>query len=235
MFKDEDKHILENYFRIGRRAPKNPKIDDRKREPLFLQAAVSVTLVIAILFAFGFQKFESEAVFTETTEVVLKVENIPETEQIKAPPPPAAPAVPIESEDEELLDDITIDETEIDFMAFEELPPPPNIEEVDAEEIPPFLPIENQPKLIGGLDELYKKLVYPEIAIKAGIEGTVVFRILISREGIPTEFEVVKSLHTLCDNAAMDALKTMRFIPAKQRDKPVPYRIMQPIRFKINK
>ncbi|MCP4725146.1 MAG: energy transducer TonB [bacterium] len=235
MYFDDDKHILENNFRIGKRAPKNPKIDDRKSDSLFLQVSVSLTLAITIIFAFGFQKFENDVIIKESTEVVLQIENIPETEQVKVPPPPAAPAVPVESENEELLDDITIDETDIDFMTFDELPPPPSIEEISAEEIPPFLPIENQPKLIGGLEELYKNLVYPELAVKAGIEGTVVFRILINKEGIPSEFEVVKSLHNLCDNAALVALKTMRFSPATQRDKPVPYRIMQPIRFKIDK
>ncbi len=101
------------------------------------------------------------------------------------------------------------------------------------DEIPTFIPIENQPKLIGGNVALMKELSYPEIALRAGIEGVVVVQYVVSKEGIPTDLKVVKSLHDQCDEAALNALRPMRFIPAVQNGKPVAYRMSRPIRFVI--
>ncbi len=229
----EEPHILEKRFRVSKRLPKHPSIDDNRRDSNHFHSAVIVSLLIMISTTFAFQKQEIEpAVFSEV-ETRIEIQDIPETEQVKTPPPPEAPAVPIESEDEELLDDITIDETDIDFMEFEELPPPPNVEESDEDEVPPFLPIQNQPKLIGGLAKIYEILKYPEMAIQAGIEGTVAIQLLITKEGVPTEFTILKSLHKVCDEAAVTALKQMRYKPATQREQPVPYRIVQTINFKL--
>ncbi len=99
------------------------------------------------------------------------------------------------------------------------------------EEIPPFLPLENQPKMIGGDAAILRHLKYPEVALKAQIEGQVVIQFVVSKEGVATQFKVIKSLNKACDEAAIEALNKVRFTPAKQREKPVPYRISYPIRF----
>ena len=48
----------------------------------------------------------------ELQEIII--ENIPQTQQIEKPPPPARPSVPVESEDEDIADDLTIEETDLD-------------------------------------------------------------------------------------------------------------------------
>ncbi len=101
------------------------------------------------------------------------------------------------------------------------------------EEIPAFLPLEDQPKMIGGEKSLMKKLKYPRRAERDGVQGQVVVQFVVTKEGKPSDFKVVKSLNAACDKASIDALKKVKFKPAKQNGKPVPYRVAYPIRFVI--
>jgi len=211
---------------------KNPKVSLKVKSKKILEISLVVSLVLHVVLFFAFKRFETEAMNIEKVDTILEVQDIPETEQSKKPPPPAAPTVPIESEDEELLEDITIDDMDISFSDFDDAPPPPRMI-IDIDEIPEFLPIEDQPKIIGGEKELYKHIKYPEIALRADIEGLVRIRVLIDKNGLPKDFEVITSLHRSCDQAAIDAIKKLKFIPAKQRDKPVPFKLIMQIRFKI--
>ncbi len=211
---------------------KNPKSNMQLRSKKVFEACLIVAIILHIAVFSAFKKFEAEEYVFDETETILEIENIPETEQIQKPPPPAAPSVPVESEDEELLDDITIEETEFESYMFDDAPPPPP--RIEEEEIPPFLPFEDQPKIIGGIAAIQKLIKYPEIARKAGIEGQVIINVLVSKEGVPTEFQVIKSLgNNGCDEAAIEAIKQVRFIPAKQRDRAVPFRISIQIKFQI--
>ncbi|MFC1734326.1 energy transducer TonB, partial [candidate division KSB1 bacterium] len=104
----------------------------------------------------------------------------------------------------------------------------------EEEEIPPFLPFEDQPQPIGGMDAIRNLVKYPELAQKAGIEGLVIIQVLVDKEGVPREFNVVQSLgNNGCDEAAIDAIRQVRFIPAKQNGSPVPFRMNIPVRFQI--
>jgi len=211
----------------------NPKVNLKLRSRKVSEACFTIAIILQIGIFMAFMKFEAEEVVIEEMASVFEIADIPETEQTKKPPPPSAPSVPVESEDEELLDDVTIEETEWESFVFDEPPPaPPKIEE---EEIPPFLPFEDQPKIIGGLPALQKLVKYPEIAKKAGIEGLVQILVLVNKEGVPIEFQVLKSLgNSGCDEASIAAIKQVRFIPAKQRDRPVPFRIAIPIKFQLS-
>ncbi|MCK4966048.1 energy transducer TonB, partial [bacterium] len=94
------------------------------------------------------------------------------------------------------------------------------------------LPIEDQPKIIGGYASIMKHLKYPEIAKKAGIEGTVIVRSLIGKDGKPEKVEVAEGFgNPECNNAALKALRNMRFIPATKDGKPVRFWFSTEIRF----
>ncbi|MCP4725162.1 MAG: M56 family metallopeptidase, partial [bacterium] len=101
------------------------------------------------------------------------------------------------------------------------------------DEIPRFLPKENQPKMIGGSEALSRVLVYPEISLRGEIQGVVVVVFIVGKDGIPRDLKIAKSLNEECDKAALEGLKKMRFIPASQDSKPVAYRMSRPIRFLI--
>jgi TonB family protein len=71
------------------------------------------------------------------------------------------------------------------------------------------------PKLV------YKvKPVYPQLALDAKIEGTVILEILISPEGFVTKARVVSG-HPLIVDAARKAVLQWRYAPPRFKDEPV--------------
>lgn len=210
----------------------NPKSNMR----LWSRKVFEVCLVAAILILIGifakFKTFEAQDISDSNDDRELEITEIPETEQEKKPPPPAAPSVPVESEDEEFLDDVTIEDTDFSLADYSDAPPPPL--RIEDETIPDFLSYENLPKPIGGLKGIEKKIVYPEIARKAGIQGKVSIRVYVDKEGNPIRCEVVKSLgNNGCDEAAIKAIMATKFTPAMQRDRAIPFSVVIPITFQL--
>ncbi len=157
--------------------------------------------------------------------------NIPETRQLELPPPPPRPSIPIESEDEDIAQDITIEETMLDDFEAWEAPPMLDNDLPDIR----FIPYDEAPTPVGGYAALLSKLVYPEMARRAGIEGTVLLRIFVSRKGLVEEIVVEKGVpDTGLNEAAVKAVKRARFNPAKQRDRAVGVWMFIPITFKLS-
>jgi len=89
------------------------------------------------------------------------------------------------------------------------------------------------PELIGGLASLYAVIEYPDLALRAGIEGTVVVQFVIETDGVPTNVEIMRSGGSILDVAALDAIGKLHFKPGMQRGKPVRVRYAMPVRFKL--
>jgi TonB family protein len=105
-----------------------------------------------------------------------------------------------------------------------------------SEEAPIFVPYDEPPAPVGGFKALQKVLVYPEMAQKSGVEGRVLLKIFVSAKGEVTDTQVIKSLgNNGCDEAAINAVKAVKWIPAKQREKPVGVWVSIPVVFQLNK
>ena len=76
--------------------------------------------------------------------------------------------------------------------------------------------------------------VYPDLARQAGIDGTVMVRVLVTRAGKVKEAFAVEGPEPLWA-AAVDAAKTALFKPALQGDNPVEVWVMIPVTFSINR
>jgi len=202
------------------------KIKYRKTlELAFLTALSLLTLAFII-----FPKFINPTQIITTAEVKIEVQDIPQTQQIKRPPPPARPLIPIASEEDDILDDVTIEDTDIDFS---DLPPPPAPPSDEGEE-PIFITWDEPPKPVGGMAALLRNLKYPEIALKAGVTGTVVIQAVIDESGNILETSILKSLgNNGTTEAAISAIRSVKWTPAKQRDRPVKVRIAIPVTFKL--
>jgi periplasmic protein TonB len=75
---------------------------------------------------------------------------------------------------------------------------------------------------------------YPEVAIAARSQGTVLVLITIDETGTVTDAVVIKSdVISALEAAALKAAKATPFRPAKQRDVPVVSRVVLPFRFKL--
>ena len=168
--------------------------------------------------------FEPEIDIESEGQIIIENIEIPETQQFETPPPPARPSIPIESEDEDLADDLTIEETDLDnFDAWDAPPPPPSGPQFK------FIPYDDPPRPITPI-----KPVYPDIAQEAGIEGQVLVQCFIDEKGRVKETIVVKGIpNTGLNESAVQALRKTRFRPAKQRERPVGVWITIPINFKL--
>ena len=185
------------------------------------------TLSSVLLLIFTFLIYPRYLGMLELEDVELQeilIENIPQTQQIERPPPPARPSVPVESEDEDIADDLTIEETDLDnFEAWDAPPPPPEGPRVK------FIPYDDPPQPLSDI-----RPVYPEIAQEAGIEGTVVVQVFIDKKGRVQDTVILKGIpNTGLDEAAISAIRKTRFRPAKQRERPVGVWISIPVNFRL--
>lgn len=94
-----------------------------------------------------------------------------------------------------------------------------------------FIPVEKEPFI--DLGELQKRVVYPEMARKAGIEGRVIVRVLVGKDGRPTKAVIEDSDSQMLDQAAKDAIMRSVFTPGIQNKQPVICWVSIPIRFKL--
>jgi protein TonB len=206
---------------------KNPEVDLKLKYRKIFEASLLIALAILILVFYAFKRFEVEYQLEKSVDVKIETIDIPQTEQFNRPPPPARPMIPIASEDEDIPDELTIEETEIDFASpVEEAPPPPPEEE---EPIVEFYALSDKPEVIHKVEPSY-----PDLARKAGIEGMVVVKVLIGTKGDVEKVEIVKS-HPMLDDAAMAAAKQFKFKPGKQRDRFVKVWMTIPFTFRLKK
>ncbi len=96
-----------------------------------------------------------------------------------------------------------------------------------------FVIVEEMPQLIGGIGTIHSVLEYPMIARLAEVEGSVVLQFVVDETGRIKHPVVIKSLGAGCDEAAIKALEQARYIPGKQRGKPVRVMMSMAIKFKL--
>ncbi|HEX2960351.1 MAG TPA: energy transducer TonB [Ignavibacteriales bacterium] len=92
---------------------------------------------------------------------------------------------------------------------------------------------EVMPEPVGGLPAIYKKIVYPSIAKSAGLEGKVYVLIFINERGGVDDVKVVKGIGGGCEEAAIQAIKGVKFTPGKNGGSPVKVKLSLPISFKL--
>lgn len=92
---------------------------------------------------------------------------------------------------------------------------------------------EKMPQIEGGLKTLYSNLVYPEEALKNGIEGKVFVMAFINENGDVTDVKVLRSIGSGCDEAAVNAVKACKFIPGQHEGKNVKVKMSLAIQFKL--
>ncbi|MDX2130173.1 MAG: TonB family protein [Chloroherpetonaceae bacterium] len=97
-----------------------------------------------------------------------------------------------------------------------------------------FTIAEKEIEVEGGMETIYKKLVYPMAAEKAGIEGKVVVRIAVDREGNVSQVLLISSASPLLNEEVFRVItEEVKFKSAIMDGKPVPSVITIPISFKL--
>ncbi|WP_329903975.1 TonB family protein [Porphyromonas pogonae] len=124
----------------------------------------------------------------------------------------------------------------------DKLPPPapvmaPKKTEENLEQI--FEIVEENPEFVGGTAKMYKwmkdNLNYPEIAQENNVQGKVIVRFVVERDGSISNVEVARGVDPQLDKEAMRMVKAMpKWKPGMQQGKAVRARFTLPVVFKLN-
>ncbi len=209
---------------------KDPRADLHRQSPKILGVSLFISIVsMAVVINLPIFREKTVEKKVKAPPVIIQLENIPETRhQVRSPAPKLA--IPMEVDDDLMLDDVTIESTDLDF---EEVPEEvaPVIEDVVIqedtveEEIFELFTVEEAPEVI---EEVAP--VYPEAAKQAGVEGLVFVRALVGKNGNVEQAEILKGADLL-HQAALDAAYATKFKPAIQNDMPVKCWVQMSFRF----
>lgn len=94
--------------------------------------------------------------------------------------------------------------------------------------------LDETPVPVGGMSAISKNIKYPEEAKKAGEQGTVFVKAVISEKGDVVSTEVVESVSELLDEAAVKAVKATKFTAGIKNGKAVQCEVTIPIKFKLS-
>jgi protein TonB len=189
----------------------------------YLDIALALSLALHILAFVVMPNIKIQPLKTETEEI--EVIDIPP--EIEIPPPPkevARPKIPVETLDEDVEEEETIEDTTLDMSDLPDAPPPPPQSGGD------FLVFDKAPKV--------KKFVqpdYPTLARQAEIEGIVVLKVTVNERGRVMRATVLRSDAEVFNNSAIEAVQQWEFSPAEQSGNPVKATITIPLQFSLNR
>lgn len=113
-----------------------------------------------------------------------------------------------------------------------EMPEPPE-ESTKGDKGNVFMAVEEMPQLKGGLAQLQQKINYPDMAKKAGIEGRVVVKFIVEKDGSVSNAKVLRGIGGGCDEEALRIVKQAKFKPGRHGGKPVRVQYSLPIPFQL--
>ncbi len=209
------------------------KADLRAKYKRVYEISLIISLALLIVAFKFFPHLAPAKEIKQSSQDLFKVEDVQQTRQETRPPPPPKPAIPIAAPSEDVLNDVNIQSTELDVNANVSAPPPPPKEEKKDTEPTYFVAVEEMPQPIGGIAAIQSKIVYPEIAKRAGVEGRVFVKAFVDKEGNVTKAVIMKGIGAGCDEAALKAVEQTKFKPGKQRGKPVNVQVAIPVVFKL--
>jgi len=194
------------------------------------EGSLSASLTIVILLFLFFPDVKPAQGIRASGQEIVTIEEVEHTRQITKAPPPPRPAIPIEAPSDEVLEDVDLTSSELDIS--EEVAPPPPQSAGDEDEHY-FVAVEDMPQIIGGVEALVRVLEYPEIALRAQVQGRVYVLAYVNEKGDVTKTELLKGIGAGCDEAALSAVRKIRFVPGKQRGLPVKVKVSVPVLFRI--
>jgi len=189
-----------------------------------LESSTVLSLIVVAMLFYSFKTFKHDNQLPVAELGEFEVLPPPKTQQNKPKPPPKRPQIPIEIDDDDFMGDETIPDTDIDFREINNdiiAPPDEPVEELE------FFAVSEKPILIKQVQP-----IYPQLAIHAGIEGTVVIKALVDTKGNIEKVVLLKSIPML-DESAINAAKQCKYTPGKQRDRYVKVWVSLPFKFSL--
>jgi periplasmic protein TonB len=225
----------------------NPHIIHRPLDPhrassfIFASCLALSALVTASFLTFPIRERIVAGGIPETPPVIIQLRTIPEPRRearIAAPAKPSAPrALPIPAKNVP-PDTLTIPNTGLEKNYTPAAPPAPAGGTAEASPATAQPAEDRNVYQAADVEEKPKRLTtvtpdYPEMARRAGIEGVVMLKLLVNREGQVDSVDTVKG-PDIFRKSSIDAAKRTRFSPARQNNRPVACWVLVPFRFVIN-
>jgi protein TonB len=225
---------------------KSPKASLENKKLLFTE----IGLVVALGVVYGGFEFSSRdkqvAVLEDTTQVNIEEEMVA-IQQETPPPPPEAPAIPVLSDQIDIVDDniqidddmfmnLEDDDTGYEIVDYHE---EEVVEEEVEEEAIPFQIVEQKPSFMGGDQNAFSKwvaenIVYPEIAKENQISGKVITQFTVEKDGSVTNVKVLRGVDEALDKEAVRVVKSSpKWTPGRQRDRAVKVTYTFPVIFQL--
>ncbi|NGP87411.1 energy transducer TonB [Fodinibius halophilus] len=104
---------------------------------------------------------------------------------------------------------------------------------VNAQDDKVYTVVDKMPEIKGGLPALYKEIDYPKEARRKGISGRVYLQVIVDENGDVQDPKVLKGIGGGCGEAAIDAIKDVKFTPGQQGGKAVKVKYSLPVTFRI--
>ncbi len=110
-------------------------------------------------------------------------------------------------------------------------------ENLNADNIEQVATLESNVSIVGGIEQIYKNIKYPDLALKAGVEGKAVAQVFVDKEGNIVKVNFLKNINPILDAEVMRVLtEDTKFKPAKiSGGETVAGAIVIPFNFKIKK
>ena len=224
---------------------KSEKANLENKKLLFIEIGLIISLLIVFIALEWTSKETQTAVLEDNTEILIE-EEIISTNMDTPPPPPAAPKIPVLSDQIDIVDD----EIELEDDMFMNLEDDSSLgveimdyveveEEVVEEEAIPFQLVEEKPSFQGGDANQFSKwvnsrLVYPEIAKENGVSGRVTLQFTVEKDGTVTKVRVLRGVDPSLDKEAVRVVSmSPKWKPGKQRDRAVPVTYTFPVIFQL--
>lgn len=208
---------------------KTPNADLKSKWQLSVEVSAVLSLGILVTAFYFFPNLENKVVFDVKDQDLIPIELIESTTQKVIPPVPPRPMVPVVvSDDQKIIDDVPIN---IQLNVDAKVTDTPKLKEEYEEPINEFP--EEFPEPIGGISAIQKKVEYPDIAKRVGLEGTVIIKTAIDENGNVIKTSILKSIGGGCDEAAIAAIEKTKFKPGYQMGRAVKVWMSIPIRFKL--
>lgn len=241
---------------------KYPEVDTFSLSGTFLNYGLLAAIILMIL-AFSWTQYEkvidvSHLLGTLDEEIEMET---PRTAEPPPPPPPPPPPkiqevpndVSVEEtvtfKDQSIQEETVVEAPPVVEKAPPPPPPPPPPPKQEEEEI--FKVVEDQPAFPGCenisdkaekkkcadekmLQFIYGNIKYPAIARENGVEGMVVIKFVVEKDGSITQAEVVRDIGAGCGQEALRVVGLMpKWEPGKQRGRAVRVQFNLPVKFKL--
>ncbi|MEZ4847922.1 MAG: TonB family protein [Bacteroidia bacterium] len=101
-------------------------------------------------------------------------------------------------------------------------------------DITAFVVAEEEPSPVN-MKDISQLIGYPQIARDAGIEGNVVVRVLVDKNGAYSKHKVINQVHPILADAVEEHIGKLKFTPAIQGGKPIKFWVNIPFKFSLIK